>query len=155
MRISDWSSDVCSSDLLDLCAAHGIKGTLLLAREGINGTIAGSETGISAIIAHIRALPDCAALDVKYSTAADMPFQRMKVRLKREIVTLKVPGLDPARSAAPYVDPADWNALVDDPDTVLIDPRNAFAVGSGSFAGAVDPETKSFGALPDRRSERS
>src|SRR3546814_2229015 len=97
--------------LLDLCAAHGIKGTLLLAREGINGTIAGSETGISAIIAHIRALPDCAALDVKYSTAADMPFQRMKVRLKREIVTLKVPGLDPARSAAPYVDPAAWNAL--------------------------------------------
>src|SRR3546814_7615838 len=121
----------------------------LLAREGINGTIAGSETGISAIIAHIRALPDCAALDVKYSTAADMPFQRMKVRLKREIVTLKVPGLDPARSAAPYVDPADWNALVDDPDTVLIDTRNAFEVGYGSFAGAVDPETKSFGDFPD------
>ena len=134
--------------LLDLCGLHGIKGTLLLAGEGINGTIAGSETGIAATITHIRALPDCAALDVKYSAAADMPFQRMKVRLKKEIVTLKVPGLDPARSAAPYVDPADWNALVDDPDTVLIDTRNGFEVGYGSFAGAVDPETKSFGDFP-------
>lgn len=135
--------------LIDLCVAHDIKGTLLLAREGINGTIAGSETGIAAVIAHIRALPDCSALDVKYSTAADMPFQRMKVRLKKEIVTLKVPGLDPARSAAPTIDPADWNALVDDPDTVLIDTRNAFEVGYGSFAGAVDPGTKSFGDFPD------
>ena len=134
--------------LLDLCGLHGIKGTLLLAGEGINGTIAGSETGIAATITHIRALPDCAALDVKYSAAADMPFQRMKVRLKKEIVTLKVPGLDPARDAAPYVDPGDWNALVDDPDTVLIDTRNGFEVGYGSFAGAVDPETKSFGDFP-------
>jgi len=134
--------------LLDLCAAHGIKGTLLLAREGINGTIAGTWPGIAAVIDHIRALPDCAPLDVKYSTAAEMPFQRMKVRLKKEIVTLKVPGLDPARDAAPYVDPADWNALVDDPGTVLIDTRNAFEVGYGSFAGAVDPGTKSFGDFP-------
>jgi UPF0176 protein len=134
--------------LLDLCTAHGIKGTLLLAREGINGTIAGTADGIAAAITHIRALPDCAELDVKYSTAADMPFQRMKVRLKKEIVTLKVPGLDPARDAAPYVDPADWNALVDDPDTVLIDTRNGFEVGYGSFTGAVDPETKSFGDFP-------
>src|SRR3546814_3971782 len=77
-----------------------------------------------------------------------MPFQRMKVRLKKEIVTLKVPGLDPARDAAPYVDPGDWNALVDDPDTVLIDIRNGFEVGYGNFAGAVDPETKSFGDFP-------
>src|SRR3546814_3232515 len=112
LRISDWSSDVCSSDLvaalyrfasfddpaalrqplLDLCTAHGIKGTLLLAREGINGTIAGTADGIAAAITHIRALPDCAELDVKYSTAADMPFQRMKVRLKKEIVTLKEIG---------------------------------------------------------------
>src|SRR3546814_8568790 len=80
--------------LLDLCAAHGIKGTLLLAREGINGTISGSETGISAVIAHIRALPDCAALDVKNSTAAYMPSPRLTVRLKRESVMLRVPGLD-------------------------------------------------------------
>ncbi|WP_374524874.1 rhodanese-related sulfurtransferase [Sphingopyxis sp.] len=134
--------------LLDLCAAHGVKGTLLLAREGVNGTIAGSADGIAAAIAHIRALPDCADLDVKYSTAAGMPFQRLKVRLKKEIVTMKVPGLDPARDAAPYIDPADWNALVDDPDTVLIDTRNDFEVGYGSFAGAINPHTKSFGDFP-------
>jgi UPF0176 protein len=139
---------VLRQPLLDLCAAHGIKGTLLLAREGINGTIAGSVDGIAAVIAHIRALPDCANLDVKYSAAAAMPFRRLKVRLKKEIVTMKVPGLDPAREAAPYVDPADWNALVDDPDTVLIDTRNGFEIGYGSFAGAIDPRTKSFGDFP-------
>src|SRR3546814_11732192 len=103
--------------LLDLCGLHGIKGTLLLAREGINGTIAGSETGIAATITHIRALPDCAALDVKYSAAADLPFQRMKVRLKKEIVPLKVPGPDPARKAAPYVHPGAWKALAPDQAT--------------------------------------
>ncbi|WP_367184756.1 rhodanese-related sulfurtransferase [Sphingopyxis sp.] len=135
--------------LLDLCAAEGVKGTLLLAREGINGTIAGGADGIAAVIGHIRALPDCADLDVKYSAAAAMPFRRLKVRLKTEIVTMKVQGLDPAREAAPYVDPADWNALVDDPGTVLIDTRNGFEVGYGSFAGAIDPQTKSFGDFPD------
>ncbi|WP_137871426.1 rhodanese-related sulfurtransferase [Sphingopyxis sp. 2PD] len=135
--------------LLDLCTAQGVRGTLLLAREGINGTIAGSAESIAAVIDHIRALPGCAELNVKYSTAAAMPFQRMKVRIKKEIVTLKVSGLDPARDAAPYVDPVDWNALVDDPDTVLIDTRNGFEVGYGSFEGAVDPATKSFGEFPD------
>ena len=134
--------------LLALCAAHGVKGTLLLAREGVNGTIAGTEGGIAAVIAHIRALPGCAELDVKYSAAAAMPFQRLKVRLKKEIVTMKVPGLDPARDAAPYIDPADWNALVDDPDTVVIDTRNDFEVGYGSFDGALNPRTRSFGDFP-------
>ncbi|WP_428683435.1 rhodanese-related sulfurtransferase [Sphingopyxis sp.] len=139
---------VLRQPLLDLCAERGVKGTLLLAREGVNGTIAGPADGIAAVLAHIRALPDCADLDVKYSTAADMPFQRLKVRLKKEIVTMKVPGLDPARNAAPYIDPADWNALVDDPDTVVIDTRNDFEVGYGSFAGALNPHTKSFGDFP-------
>lgn len=135
--------------LLDLCVAHGVKGTLLLAREGINGTIAGSADAIAVVIAHIGALPGCADLDVKTSTAAAMPFGRMKVRLKREIVTMKVPGIDPARNAAPYIDPADWNALVDDPGTVVIDTRNDFEVGYGSFAGALNPATQSFGEFPD------
>ncbi|MBN8843477.1 MAG: rhodanese-related sulfurtransferase [Sphingomonadales bacterium] len=134
--------------LLDLCAAQGVRGTLLLAREGVNGTIAGTQDGIAAVIAYIRALPGCAELDVKYSTAAAMPFQRLKVRLKKEIVTMKVPGIDPARDAAPYIDPADWNALVDDPDTVLIDTRNDFEVGYGSFDGALNPRTESFGDFP-------
>src|SRR5690606_8381290 len=134
--------------LIELCAEQAIKGTLLLAREGINGTIAGSAEGIEAVIAHIRALPGCAELDVKYSAAAAMPFKRMKVRLKKEIVTMKVAGIDPARDAAPYVAPADWNAIVDDPDTVLIDTRNDFEVGYGSFEGALNPHTTSFGDFP-------
>ena len=135
--------------LLDLCAAAGVKGTLLLAREGVNGTIAGSEAGIAAVVAHIRALPDCRDLDVKYSTSAAMPFGRLKVRLKKEIVTMKVPGIDPARDVGRYIAPADWNAVIPDPDTVVIDTRNGFEVGYGSFDGAIDPETRSFGDFPD------
>ena len=135
--------------LLRLCDMHGICGTILLAGEGVNGTIAGSEDGIAAVIGHIRGLPGCDGLDVKYSTAAARPFRRMKVRLKCEIVTLRVPGIDPARDVGTYVDPADWNAVVDDPGTVVIDTRNAFEVGYGSFAGAVDPGTTSFGEFPE------
>ncbi|APZ97098.1 hypothetical protein BWQ93_00255 [Sphingopyxis sp. QXT-31] len=134
--------------LLDLCAAQSVRGTLLLAREGINGTVAGPAEGIAAVIAHIRALPDCAELDVKYSTAAVMPFQRLKVRLKKEIVTMKVPGIDPSRDVGRYVDPADWNTVIADADTVVIDTRNGFEVGYGSFDGAIDPQTKSFGDFP-------
>ena len=135
--------------LLDLCHAEDICGTILLAGEGVNGTIAGGAEGIAAVIAHIRALPGCADLDVKYSSAAAQPFQRMKVRLKREIVTLKVPGIVPSRDVGTYIDPADWNAVVDDPGTVVIDTRNAFEVAYGSFAGAIDPGTRSFGDFPD------
>jgi UPF0176 protein len=134
--------------LLDICANNAVKGTLLLAPEGINGTIAGPADGIAAVIAHIRALPDCAELDVKYSAAAAMPFQRLKVRLKKEIVTMKVPGIDPSRDVGRYVDPADWNAVIADPGTVVIDTRNGFEVGYGSFDGAIDPQTKSFGDFP-------
>ena len=134
--------------LLGLCAAQGVKGTLLLAREGVNGTIAGDADGIAAVVAHIRALPGCADLDVKYSAAAAMPFGRLKVRLKKEIVTMKVPGIDPARDAGAYVSPADWNALIDDPGTVLIDTRNDFEVGYGSFDGALNPRTARFGDFP-------
>jgi UPF0176 protein len=135
--------------LLTLCRAQGVCGTILLAGEGVNGTIAGSAMGVAAVVDHIRALPGCEALDVKYSTTSAQPFRRMKVRLKREIVTLKVPGIDPSRDVGTYVDPADWNAVVDDPDTVVIDTRNAFEVGYGSFAGAIDPATASFGDFPD------
>lgn len=139
---------VLRQPLLDLCEAEGVKGTLLLAREGINGTIAGPEAGVAAVIAHIRALPDCAGLDVKYSAAAAMPFQRLKVRLKKEIVTMKVAGIDPSRDVGRYIAPADWNDVIADPDTVVIDTRNGFEVGYGSFDGAIDPQTKSFGDFP-------
>ncbi len=134
--------------LLATCEAYGIKGTLLLAREGINGTIAGSAEAIEVVLAHIRALPDCADIEVKYSTADAMPFHRMKVRLKREIVTMGQPDIDPL-DVGHYVAPADWNALIDSPDTVVIDTRNAYEVKVGSFAGAIDPDTSSFSEFPE------
>lgn len=135
--------------LLDLCVAQEICGTLLLAREGINGTIAGSADAIAAVLDHIRALPGCSRLDVKYSTASAKPFRRMKVRLKKEIVTLGVPGIDPSRDVGRYVAPEEWNALISDPDTVVIDTRNDYEVAIGTFDRAINPATRSFGEFPD------
>ena len=135
--------------MLAICAGAGIKGTLLLAREGINGTVAGPAEGIGRLLDHIRALPGCADLEVKFSSADDMPFHRMKVRLRREIVTMGRPAIDPLRDAGHYVDPAQWNALIDDPDTVVVDTRNAYEIRVGSFAGAIDPGTHSFSEFPD------
>ncbi|MBU0670088.1 MAG: rhodanese-related sulfurtransferase [Alphaproteobacteria bacterium] len=134
--------------LQDLCDARGIRGTLLLACEGINGTIAGAPDSIAHAIDHIRALPDCAELDVKLSAAATMPFERMKVRVKAEIVTMGEPGIDPRVASGTYVAPQDWNALIADPDTVVIDTRNDYEVAIGSFEGAIDPATRSFREFP-------
>ncbi|OYW23300.1 MULTISPECIES: rhodanese domain-containing protein [unclassified Sphingomonas] len=134
--------------LLAACEAQGIKGTLLLAREGINGTIAGTVEAIEAVLSHIRALPDCADIEVKYATADAMPFHRMKVRLKREIVTMGQPDIDPL-DVGHYVAPAEWNALIDSPDTIVIDTRNAYEVKVGTFNGAIDPETSSFSEFPE------
>ena len=131
------------------CAEHGLKGTILVATEGVNGTVAGTEAGIDAVVAHLRTLPGCAELDVKYSHANEMPFYRLKVRLKKEIVTLGVDGIDPKREVGTYVQPEDWNALISDPDTVLIDTRNDYEVAIGTFEGAVDPRTKSFSEFPE------
>ncbi|MBB4641007.1 oxygen-dependent tRNA uridine(34) hydroxylase TrhO [Rhizorhapis suberifaciens] len=135
--------------LQTLCNAVGIKGTLLLAREGINGTIAGAADALEQVIGHIRGLPGCDDLDAKYSSAREMPFYRMKVRLKKEIVTMGAGELDPATNAGIYVEPQDWNALISDPDTILIDTRNAYEVAIGTFEGAIDPETDSFSAFPE------
>jgi len=134
--------------LLALCRNRGIRGTLLLAREGINGTIAGNRTGIDAVLAHIRTLPGCADLVWKESQAQDEPFNRMKVRLKREIVTLGKPDVDPSAGVGQYVEPEDWNDLISAPDVALIDTRNDYEVAIGSFEGAIDPQTKSFGDFP-------
>ncbi|MCF8707100.1 oxygen-dependent tRNA uridine(34) hydroxylase TrhO [Rhizorhapis sp. SPR117] len=131
-----------------VCDAAGVKGTLLLAHEGINGTIAGEDNALAAVIAHIRTLSGCADLDVKYSAASDMPFYRMKVRIKREIVTMGAGELDPVTNAGTYVEPRNWNALISDPDTILIDTRNGYEVAIGSFEGAIDPQTTSFGEFP-------
>ncbi len=130
------------------CDVRSVKGTILLANEGINGTIAGQPEAIDGVVAYLRALSGCEELDVKYSHADEMPFYRMKVRLKREIVTLGVEGIDPKREVGTYVQPEDWNALISDPDTVLIDTRNDYEVAIGTFEGAVDPKTKSFSEFP-------
>jgi len=131
-----------------LCDAHGLCGSLLLAGEGINGTVAGSADGVAALIEHIRLLPGFGMAQVKYSGAHLPPFRRMKVRLKREIVTMGVPGIDPVNGQGAYVDPADWNALISDPDTLVIDTRNSFEVDQGSFTGAIDPGTERFSDFP-------
>ncbi|CTQ49830.1 oxygen-dependent tRNA uridine(34) hydroxylase TrhO [Jannaschia donghaensis] len=134
--------------LLDLCLARGVAGTILLAPEGINGTIAGPRAGIAAVVAHLRALPDCADLEPKYAPAQEMPFGKMKVRLKREIVTMGQPDIDPRAGTGRYVTPQDWNAVVADPETVVIDTRNDYEVAIGTFHGAVDPQTQAFGEFP-------
>ena len=132
-----------------VCDAHGVKGSLLLAHEGINGTIAGTRAGIDAVLKAVRALPGCAELEHKESFASDMPFLRMKVKLKKEIVTLGVPSVDPTAHVGHYVDPQDWNDLITQDDVVVIDTRNDYEVEIGTFEGAVDPETKSFREFPD------
>jgi len=134
--------------LAAFCCGRGIRGTLLLAHEGINGTVAGSEAAIAELIDYIEAIDGLAGLEVKYSAAADMPFHRMKVRLKREIVTMGVEDIDPVASAGTYVVPADWNALISQPDTIVIDTRNAYEVSIGTFKGALDPATASFREFP-------
>jgi UPF0176 protein len=140
--------DALKEPLLSLCEEMGAKGTLLIAREGINGTIAASDEGITRIVAHIRSLPGCADIDIKFSRSHDMPFGRMRVRLKREIVTLGAGEIDPLTHAGIYVEPQDWNALIADPDTIVIDTRNDYEVEIGSFEGAINPKTSKFRQFP-------
>lgn len=136
-------------DLLQAtCDRHGVKGTLLLACEGINATIAGSREGVDAVLAEIRALPGCAELEWKESFASSMPFKRMKVRLKREIVTMGVEGIDPNHTVGTYVSPAEWNDLIASPDVVVIDTRNDYEVAIGTFEGALDPRIDTFREFP-------
>ncbi|WP_425351999.1 rhodanese-related sulfurtransferase [Neorhizobium tomejilense] len=131
------------------CDENGIKGTLLIAREGINGTVAGSDVAISGLLAYLRAQPEFASLEHKESRASKMPFLRMKVRPKKEIVTMGVEDIDPKRIVGTYVEPKDWNALISDPETIVIDTRNDYETAIGIFKGAVDPQTKTFREFPD------
>ena len=134
--------------LLACCEAHGVKGTLLLASEGINGTIAGTPGGVQAVLDFLRSDPRLASLEHKEAHAAQMPFYRMKVRLKKEIVTLGVPDVHPALMAGQYVKPQDWDELLADPSLVLVDTRNDYEVAIGTFQGAINPATHSFSELP-------
>ncbi|WP_291866463.1 rhodanese-related sulfurtransferase [Bradyrhizobium sp.] len=136
-----------------ICAGFELKGSVLLAHEGINGTIAGNEAAIGGLIGQLREGALFGGrldhLELKFSSASRMPFRRLKVRLKKEIVTLGDPAADPTRQVGVYVDPADWNALIADGDTLVIDTRNQFEVAMGTFPGAVDPGIRSFGQFKD------
>ena len=140
--------DALRAPLLELCRAQSVKGTLLLAHEGINGTIAGPRAGIDAVLAHIRALPGCADLEWKEATASQPPFGKIKVRLKKEIVTMGQPDVDPRARTGHYVEPQDWNDLIRSDDVVVIDTRNDYEVSIGTFDGAIDPKTASFRDFP-------
>ena len=135
--------------LLAQCNALGISGTLLLAAEGINGTIAGTRPGIDQILAYLRSDPRLADLEHKESAAERQPFYRMKVKLKKEIVTMGVPGIDPTEQAGQYVKAQDWNALINDPEILLIDTRNDYEVDVGTFKGALHPRTTTFRECPE------
>lgn len=135
--------------LLAVCEANEVKGLILLAAEGINSTIAGPAAGVHAVLTHLRGDPRLADLQHKEAWSRKSPFYRMKVRLKREIVTMGVPDVNPGRMAGTYVKPQDWNALISDPDVVVVDTRNDYEVGIGTFNGAIDPAIKSFAQLPD------
>ncbi|MDZ7588730.1 MAG: rhodanese-related sulfurtransferase [Parasphingorhabdus sp.] len=128
--------------------AAAVKGTILIATEGVNGTIAGPSAGVDLVIAELRALSGFAAMAVKYSTASEMPFLRLKVRCKREIVTMGVADIDAATGKGDYIAPRDWNAVIGAPDTILIDTRNGYESAIGSFANAIAPQTDSFRDFP-------
>jgi UPF0176 protein len=134
--------------LLAAMKAHGVKGTLLLAEEGINGTISGSRSAIDGFLAVLRSDARLADIDHKESYCDKDPFYRSKVKLKKEIVTIGVVGVDPNKQAGTYVSPVDWNTLIADPDVLLIDTRNDYEVALGTFEGAADPGTSSFGEFP-------
>jgi UPF0176 protein len=146
VRLPDFAAK--QAPLLDYCNQQGVKGTILLAEEGVNGAIAASRQSIDAVLAFLRSDPRLADLEHKESSTDFPPFERMKVRLKKEIVTLGIP-VDPNEQVGTYVSPQEWNALISDPDVTVIDTRNDFEVAIGSFEGAHDPQTNSFRQFPD------
>ena len=135
--------------LLDFCNEKQLKGTLLLAEEGINGTVSGSRWAIDELLTFLKKDERFKDIEHKESFDKEQPFYRMKVKLKKEIVTMGVEGIDPKKIVGTYVEPKDWNALIDDPDVVLIDTRNDYEFGIGSFQGAINPNTDSFREFPD------
>jgi len=147
VRLEDYEN--LRGPLLAFCEARGIRGTLLLAEEGINGTIAGTQQAISEVLAYLRSDDRLADLECKFSYNTDRPFLRMKVKLKKEIVTMGRPGIDPNQCVGRYASPEQWNALVDDPECLVIDTRNDYEVEIGTFQGAINPNTTSFREFPE------
>ena len=146
VRLGDYRA--LRDPLHDLLVQNGIRGTLLLAPEGINGTVAGSRAGIDAMRDWLCSDARLADIDCKESYAEQMPFKRTRVRLKREIVTMGVPDIDPNRDAGRYVEPSEWNTLISDPDVLLIDSRNDYEIKVGSFRNALNPNTTTFREFP-------
>jgi UPF0176 protein len=147
VRLPDFAEK--RDSLLSQCEAQGIRGTILLAAEGINGTIAGSRQAIDAVLSFLRSDPRLVDLEQKESYADSVPFDRMKVRLKKEIVTLGLPEIDPSDRVGTYVSPQEWNELISDPEVTIIDTRNEYEVSIGTFKGAKNPKTASFRQFPD------
>lgn len=147
VRLDNYES--MREPLLNFCLDRHIRGTLLLAHEGINGTVAGSDSAIDELLNYLRADDRLADLDCKFSSHEERPFLRMKVKLKREIVTMGQENIDPNVCVGRYASPQEWNALIDDPDVLVIDTRNEYEVEIGTFAGAVNPHTNSFREFPD------
>lgn len=146
VRLNNYQS--LRQPLLDLMLTERVRGTLLLAEEGINGTIAGSREGIDQVLEHLQKEPALKPLDTKESFHEEMPFLRSKVKLKKEIVTMGVEGIDPNRSVGTYVKPENWNQLISDPDVVIVDTRNDYEVEIGTFKNALNPNTTSFREFP-------
>ena len=147
VRLPDFAEK--QAPRLAYCQGRGIKGTILLAAEGINGTIAGSRSGIDSVLSFLRCDPRLADLEAKESYAEFPPFGRLKVRLKKEIVTLGVPEADPNERVGTYIMPKDWNELICDREVIVIDTRNQYEVEIGTFTGAKNPKTSSFREFPD------
>ena len=135
--------------LIDFMEANEIRGTLLLASEGINGTVAAKQEGIDALLNYLQADERLNPLECKNSFEEHLPFKRTKVKLKKEIVTMGIEGIDPLKTVGTYVKPKDWNALISDPDVVLVDTRNDYEIGVGTFKNAVNPNTESFREFPE------
>lgn len=147
VRLPDFAEQ--REPLLSYCLAQGIRGTILLAAEGINGTIAGSGEAIDSVLGFLRSDPRLANLEPKVSYADSLPFERMKVKLKKEIVTLGLPEIDPSDRVGSYVSPKEWNGLISDPEVTIIDTRNDYEVSIGTFKGAQNPQTACFRQFPD------
>ena len=147
MKIPDYRDK--RQPLLDFCQERAIKGTILLAKEGINGTIAGDQEAIDQVIAFLAQDFCLTDLEVKESQTEFMPFDRMKVKLKKEIVTIGLPEVDPTEEVGTYVKPEDWNELISDPEVIVIDTRNDYEVEIGTFSGAINPKTESFRDFPE------
>ena len=147
VRLDDYES--LQPKLLSFCQENNIKGTLLLAKEGINGTVAGTRAAIDALLDYLKTDTRLSDLEHKESITDDVPFHRTKVKLKKEIVTLGQPDIDPNTNVGRYVEPQDWNSIISDPDVYVVDTRNHYEYQIGSFKRAVSPETTNFREFPD------